>query len=460
MVKKTPANLTTIDHRKNKKIGRRNSEPQRDTYSYPLTFGWGGGYTRRTALRPNTANLRYFSRTPYVRRAINALKNPIKLNRWEIVPTNKKAESAELKRQADVSTNCFTHPNHDDSFDSLLEKVIEDYAVFGAGCIEHQLGNDSIRPVFMWPVDAQSIFVSPIWTGDPADPRYLQMLGYNTLTMLNEVGVPLRNDELVYIKANAANDTPYGFGPVQIAFDDICRYLGIAEYAGNISGNASPENLIWLQKYTQQQLMAFRQWFRNEIEGQAQTPFIGGDAEIKAIKLHSGNDDALYLKYQEFLRTAIAVSFDLSPQNLGIERDVNRSTSEVAEDRDWDQAIKPLASTIQSYLTREVLHGRLGFYGLQFRFIGLDREDELNLATIYEKDYKNNAITPNEYRARTGKPPMDGFWGDKTSADAQIAIEAARGSKVVDDPALSDMSEDQKDSDANRQVKIKSQTKK
>jgi len=42
----------------------------------------------------------------------------------------------------------------------------------------------------------------------------------------------------------------------------------------------------------------------------------------------------------------IASCFDLSPQNMGLEREVNRGTSETAQDRDWDQAIKPFAGLI------------------------------------------------------------------------------------------------------------------
>ncbi|MCQ0030378.1 hypothetical protein EFP18_12155 [Burkholderia glumae] len=42
-----------------------------------------------------------------------------------------------------------------------------------------------------------------------------------------------------------------------------------------------------------------------------------------------------------------------------------------------------------------------------------------------------NAITPNEYRARRNMPPLKSKFGDMVFADAQIAIEAARGAKQV-----------------------------
>jgi hypothetical protein len=75
----------------------------------------------------------------------------------------------------------------------------------------------------------------------------------------------------------------------------------------------------------------------------------------------------------------------------GQESDINRNVGEVAEDRDWNQAIKPCAAKIQSHLTREALHGKLGFSQLRFVFDGLDREDELSTTKIFQTRYQCNS---------------------------------------------------------------------
>jgi hypothetical protein len=79
---------------------------------------------------------------------------------------------------------------------------------------------------------------------------------------------------------------------------------------------------------------------------------------------------------------------------------------------------------------------KLGFSQLRFKFVGLDREDELANAQIYKIRYEANAITPNEYRARLGEAPVENEWGDLTFADVQIALNAARGAGEVDDEEL------------------------
>jgi hypothetical protein len=115
---------------------------------------------------------------------------------------------------------------------------------------------------------------------------------------------------------------------------------------------------------------------------------------------------------------------------------VNRNTAEVAEDRDRQQAIKPYAHLLQEHLTREAIHAKLGFSGLRFRFRGIQQEDELNLAKVYELEYKSNGLTPNEYRKRRGMKRLDNPFADMLAADVAIATMAARGAAQVDDPDL------------------------
>jgi hypothetical protein len=50
---------------------------------------------------------------------------------------------------------------------------------------------------------------------------------------------------------------------------------------------------------------------------------------------------------------------------------------------------------------------------LKFQFVGIEQEDEEALAKTYELEFKNNALTPNEYRERRGMEPMDNDWATK-----------------------------------------------
>lgn len=426
------------DFVKSLRLGRRRNEPKRDTVNFPLLqqLGQRGN---KVAYKPTPRNLRYFSRTPMARRAINAIKSPIAMLEWEIAPLPGIDLNPELERQIEVATTCFASPNHDDSFRTLIEQVVEDYLV-GAGAIEKQIGGDALRPLWMWPVDGLSIQLYPGWSGSANEARYAQSGSYGSAFGGGPLA-QLRNDELIYIRPNPSTATPFGFGPLEIAFNTISRMLSVGEFAGNVAGNARASIAIDLGDGSDEKtLTAFRRYWENEIEGQGKVPITGMGASkdktrgMQVQRLFPEGDDALYLEYQNLLARELGCAFDLSPQNFGIERDVNRNTSEVADARDWNMAIRPCASLIASHLTREAVHDSLGFSQLMFHFPGLDREDEQAAADIFETLYQNNAIKPNEHRAKKRLPPLDSQFGDMTKADADIAIAAAKGAaEVLDD---------------------------
>jgi hypothetical protein len=385
-------------------------------------------------LKPVPANLRYFSRTPYASRAISLYSRPISMLDWHVTPRDGVKENSEIKRQIEITTNCLHSPNHDDTLVSLIQQITEDICVCGAGSIEQRLGGDKDRPLWLWPVDSLSVQMYADWDGEENKPRYCQTLGYGNTGVAQ--GIDLLNRELIYMRDRPTTDSPFSFGMLEVAFQSINRLLGVEDYTGNVAANASPQNLIFLEGASQNEIEAFRAYWRNEIEGQGNTPAIGG-TDAKILALRGADDDALFLKYQEFVIREIATAFSTSPQNYGIERDVNRNTSETSEDRDWDLGIKPMARMIARHINREAIWGTLGFSQIELTPGGLDREDEQATAEIYKLEYTNNAIVPNEYRARRNLPPLESAFGEMTFADVQIAIQAARGAAKVN-PDLTD----------------------
>jgi hypothetical protein len=434
------------DYFKGFRRGRPPHEPTRETVVYPNLVQPNGNRGKKIVYKPTPRNLRYFSLNPYARRAINAIKNPIAMLEWEIAPKKGVEMNSELQRQIDVATFCFQNPNHDDSDRTLMEQLVEDL-LLGAGALEIQLSGDPARPLWLYPVDGLTIQINSTWKPGTDEARYVQVVGSGNFLGTNTGGqqIPLRNDELIYIRPNPSTSTPFGCGPLEIAFNTISRILGVGEFAGNVATNSRPSIGLDLgDGASNDTTMAFRNYWRNEVEGQGNMPVFamgqtGSDGKTRGpsvLRFYPEGDEGLYLQYQEFLQRELAAAFDLSPQNLGIERDVNRNTSEVAADRDRKQAIKPHAHSIAQHLTREALRAKLGFSQLQFKFKGIEAEDELNLAKVFETEYRNNAITPNEYRERRGMVPSDNEFADLTRADVEIATAAARGAAQVEDDDL------------------------
>lgn len=432
--------------RRTRRRGRPPVEPKRESLAWPnlSTLGQATPQANRVIYKPVPRNLRYFSRTPLARRAINAIRNPLSQIEWEVVPNKGIKTNSEINRQIEVATRCLSLPNDDDGFNTLMMMLIEDICC-GAGCLEIARSSDPDRPVWLFPVDGLSIHIYPGWAGNEDEARYLQTVGYGSYSVGAAQGVRLRNDELIYIRPNPNTASPFGFGPLEIAFGSIAKQLSTAEFAGKLAGNALPPFMIDLGEVTSRVVQTWRSYWTNDVEGEGKIPIIGTELVdgvggktrgVNVMKLYPEGDKALYLAYQEFLRTEIAASFDISNMSLNVERDVNRSTAEVSEDREWIQAVRPMARLIAGQLSRKVIWDTMGFSQIHFEFKGVDREDLDKTSQIMVRYYNANVLSANEIRKKIGEPPATNYWADLVKADIEIAQQAARGVGVVDDPDL------------------------
>src|SRR5205809_7327766 len=111
--------------------------------------------------------------------------------------------------------------------------------------------------------------------------------------------------------------------------------------------------------------------------------------------------------WQEFLLRIIADAFDLPPQALGLERDVNRNTAAEMTDQAFRQAIVPTARLLTEHLTRDAITKKLGWSDLEFVFTDVDSAgNAMEQAQIQEILLRNGVLTVNEVRQMRGLPPV------------------------------------------------------
>ena len=103
--------------------------PERETRPFPTLMQLGMRNNKwRYLYKPTPRNLRYFSHSPFARRAINAIKNPIKMLDWEITPLDGIDLNPELEKQIEVATTCFNHPNYDALIECLPSREAATHA--------------------------------------------------------------------------------------------------------------------------------------------------------------------------------------------------------------------------------------------------------------------------------------------------------------------------------------------
>lgn len=406
--------------------------------AYPLWYGmFGGRKTNQPQPKPTPTNLTKFAEQPIVRRAINAVKNPVASLDFRISAKPGLGMTEEMAERAKIAFNCLENPNRDDSFASLIEQTADDALTF-AGALECQRGKNARHPLYLYPVDASTIRIYPGWTGDPKEPRYEQWTG--------SIGekIQFRNDELIYMRMNPRTSTPFGLTPVEVAYNLINAFITSFDFAQKLAGNALPRFGIDLGPWASTaDVNVFRNYWQDDVEGQGQVPIWGGyaaDDEAKGLisKIHQfgkGDDADLRMGWQQWLVRLVAISFDLPPQSLGLETTVNRATAEVMQEGGQAAAIRPMAQMISRYLTREALGRKLGWYDLRHEWVGLDPEDDLSRSQIWRNLIEADIMVPDEPRQELGLGPHRDGWGQMTRTQAKIRIGQAQGTKVAtEDP--------------------------
>jgi len=378
-------------------------QEKRRTTALPSIFNT---YGPRADVMPKATpvNLRRFAETPVARRAINAIKDPIAGMRWRIQPKQGRALAdlpMGVERIALLTAN-FETPNPDDSFRSLVEQVLEDVIVGGFGAIELVRTDDAAHPLGMFPVDGASIRMRTDWDGSPSSPRYVQVTGrFGTDGM-----VSLNDEDLSYIRLNTRTHTPFGLGRLEVAFETINAFLSAHRFASRLASNSVVQYALWLQNMSPSHHDRLIRWWQDEVEGTGRVPILSVESKPEVLRFGGGTDADLRMGWQEFLLRVIADAFDLPPQFLGVERDVNRSTAAEQNDNAFRQAVVPTARLIAEHLTRDAISKALGWNDLEFVFADLDATNALEDAQIQEILLRNQVLTVNEVRMMRGLPAL------------------------------------------------------
>lgn len=416
----------------------RGEAPARDTIPYP---NWsyssypGAQPMNRTLPKSTPWTIRLFSTKPPARRALNAIKDPICDLPFEVrlrAPIGHKTgvtvpePDEEQRARIFAATQMLLMPNNDCTWRTWLTQVVEDMLIFGAGTSEVQDNDSDERPLFLWPTDAQSIRINAMWQPGDSVAHYAQGRGYPYGLISTVEEVKLANDELMYMKLNPRTSDPFGFGYLEVAYDTVNSFMGAMDYATKRASNSTPNFGIFLgENVTIDQVRRWQHYWENEIEGYGKVPIIGGGKQPSVFSMAGSGEDALWLKWQEFLIRVIAMSFGLSPFKLGLERDVNRNTAEASQDNDWS-SIAPVANTIKDYLTHWLLWYRLGWKDLEFVW-NIRTADELRQAEILAEQWNSDAIFVDEIRKIYERPPLPDGLGQLTKTAYQAAIKASMG---------------------------------
>jgi phage portal protein BeeE len=368
--------------------------------------------------KPTPVNLRRFAETPLVRRAINVIKDRIAAMDWQVRVRRGVVvdDLAFAERKLRALRRTLEEPNATDSFRTLMEQVIEDVLTGGYGAIEMEPTGDGERPAMLWAVDGASIRINPRWDGEPETPRYAQALP----GQLASSAIELRDDQLMYVRMNPRSFTPFGLGPLEVAFETVNQFLSAHRFAGKLAANSVAQYALWLNEATPAQHDRLIRWWQDEIEGTGRVPLISTEQKPEVLRFAQGTDADMRLAWQEFLIRMVANAFGLPPLMLGLERDVNQSTASEMSDEAFRGAISPLALLLAGHITRDLFGKCIGWREFEFVFNELGARDEMTELAVQVQLLQAGVLTVNEVRAMRGLGPLG-----QDGAAVQLTGEAA-----------------------------------
>jgi HK97 family phage portal protein len=383
----------------NKTAGAMNAEAARVTLALPAIASPVQSVGRHLP-KASPANLRRFAETPLVRRAINVIKDRVAAMDWQVrVRRGVRVEDVEaVEERMRALRRTLEEPNDADSFRTLLEQAIEDSLTGGFGAIEMEPTGDADRPAMLWAVDGASIRVNSRWDGQADSPRYLQVAP----GQLETKGVELADRQLMYIRMNPRSFTPFGLGPLEVAFETVNEFLSAHRFAGKLAANTVAQYAIWLNEATPAQHDRLIRWWQDEIEGTGRVPFISTEQRPEVLRFAQGTDADLRLAWQEFLIRMVANAFGLPPIMLGLEADVNRSTASEMADEAFRGAISPLAMLLAEHITRDLFGKCIGWREFEFVFNELSARDEETELAVQVQLLKAGVLTVDEVRSMRG----------------------------------------------------------
>ncbi|MDE1155879.1 MAG: phage portal protein [Acidobacteriaceae bacterium] len=339
------------------------------------------------------------------RRALNYIKNRISSMEWRVEPRPGAVGSGGAQQQTRIASisRALQAPNTSDSFQTLMEQLLEDVLVGGFGAVELELTGDERRPVALYPVDGATIQVNLAWDENPDTMRYVQ----KQAGMIGSEGVSLLDEELMYVRLNPRTHTVLGLGKLEVAFETITQFLSTQRFAGKLAANGVAQYALWMKDRTPEQQERLLRWWQDEVEGSGHVPVLSCEEKPEVLRFSGGTDADLHLGWQQFLLAMIANAFDLPPMMLGVLGDVNRSTAQEMADEAFQNAVVPLAKLVAEHLSRDVIQKRLGWDDLRFVWSELESRDEMNEVNVQIKLLEAGVLTRNEVRVMRGLPTLE-----------------------------------------------------
>ncbi len=381
---------------------------------------------------------------------INTLKEQVTKTKWIIKPTDaqKKVDEATQKRIDEV-TELFKHPNrNDETFRTLLDKMLEDLYVLDAVSLEktrfpdgklaelHFVDSATVRPVFD-EFGNQDVEI-PLDTEEKGridlPVSYVQVMNNSQYggPESGEVVAAWPKKDFIYFHMHpqgAMESIGYGLSPLEGVISVVSNILNADNYNGTYfeEGSFPPVIIQIMGQVNQRDVEAYRQYLQSELMGNFHRPAImAGGQEAKVLNLKDlSNRDMEFMEYMKFMARLLAAAYGLSGQDIGLTEEVgSKNVAETMKDLSTRKGYGSTLHLVKEVFNQEIIWKDFGYDDLEFEWVAEDMTDPKDQMDMNKTAVQSGFRTINEVRRKLGEQPW-GDWADKPmvlTADGYVGI--------------------------------------
>jgi phage portal protein BeeE len=304
------------------------------------------------------------------------------------------------------------------TWENMLKKILNDMLVIDRGILIKIRDEDGKLKGLM-PVDGTTVrpLINEYGFVDPTK-AFVQVIN-------GSPQVYLRQEDVIILSAYPMADIKYfgyGFSPMETLYTTVLSDIFIDK--GNLDyyrkGGSIPEGFISIEpppsregmisQIDQEQLESIQRHLQSIMMGDyTQVPIISG-GKVSWIDFKGKRKDMQFRELAEYLTRKICAVYQVSPQDVGIISDVNRSTSQTQAEMTKSKGLETIMRVISEYLTTEVLAELREENDLRLWFEDDDVEKERERWMISQQKIVSGVLTINQYRAQEGLHPVP--WGN------------------------------------------------
>lgn len=372
--------------------------------------------------RVDTNELRQFSQTSWVYSCVKTILDEVTALDWDIVP-KEDFDYHSIKDQIREVKEFMSHPNKNrESFNEVLRALLKDVLEIDAGVLvkvfdlnsynfdelEPKSGSPTLKPL------GQRKMVEVYARDGASFLKEVDKFGFLLGAWQYSYQIPahpmwFNRDEFVYVMQQTRSMSPYGFAITQ-GILDIVKQLHYSTLYNKkfFEETAIPAGALFLEQTNELEMTAFRDYWNGDFKAQPHKtaiinkkgmyqPFVQSQRELE------------FLETQKWYYQLVISAFGLTPTELGLTEDVNKSTSATQAEVTKRKAIRPLLKLIENYINEGIIP-EFGYEGLQFQFIYDDPAEKSLRLSNWKLELDLGIKTINDIRVEEGLEPV--AWGE------------------------------------------------